>query len=141
MRLHYLASAKHENTQMHRFTPTSYHSLPEFNQTMLDLMQVTLTLLYDCRSLLVVGFFSSPGVAGLADYAIFCCCFFSILTIPFRSAISTSTRRIYAKFADLVELWLLIINLISVFRSLKGLCRGNQFSLALSADLSSGDIR
>ena len=76
MRLHYLASAKHENTQMHRFTPTSYHSLPEFNQTMLDLMQFTLTLLYDCRSLLVVGFFSSPDVAGLADYAIFCCCFF-----------------------------------------------------------------
>ena len=33
------------------------------------------------------------------------------------------------------------INLKLVFRSLKGRCRGNQFLLALSSEVSSGDIR
>jgi len=41
----------------------------------------------------------------------------------------------------LVELWLQVISLKFVVRSLKGRCHGNQFLLALFTELSFGDIQ
>jgi len=68
----------------------------------------------------------------------FCCCFL-FLTIPVRP-ISECTKPIFAKFSELIELWLWMITLVS-FRSPKGRCYGNQCLLALSTQLTFGDIR
>ena len=57
------------------------------------------------------------------------------LTISVRPIISTLTRPICTKFAGLVELWLQTNYLNLVFRSLKGRCCGNQFSLLLLASI------
>jgi len=59
-----------------------------------------------------------------------------------RPIISKSTRPIFTKFSRLVELelWLEMISLKWVFRSLKRRCRCNRFLLAISAHLSSGYI-
>jgi len=80
---------------------------------------------------------------------------FTFLTIPFRRIISTSSAPILATFSGLVgsvrqsdvdlefdlTLWLWMINLKPVFRSLKGPCHGNQF-LVLSMHITDfGDIR
>jgi len=71
-------------------------------------------------------------------------CFAAVyfLTTSVRPIISTSTGPIFARFTGLVELWLLMISQkVVFFRSLKGLCHGNRSLLALSTELSSGDIR
>jgi len=59
-----------------------------------------------------------------------------------RPIISKSTRPIFTKFSRLVELelWLEMISLKWVFRSLKRRCRCSRFLLAISAHLSSGYI-
>jgi len=52
-----------------------------------------------------------------------------------------SGRFFFTKFSALVELWLRMINLKLVFRSLKGRCHGKQFLLAFSTELSCDDSR
>jgi len=47
--------------------------------------------------------------------------FILFLTIPVRPIISKSTGPIFTKFSRLIELWLRVINLKFVFRSLKGI--------------------
>jgi len=68
----------------------------------------------------------------------FCCCFL-FLTIAVRLIISKSSGPVFAKFSGLVELWPQMMKL--VFLSLKRRCHGNRILLALSTELSFGDIR
>jgi len=95
------------------------------------------------------------AVCSAAISSLFIYLFIYFLTIPFRRIISTSSAPILATFSGLVgsvrqsdvdlefdlTLWLWMINLKPVFRSLKGPCHGNQF-LVLSMHITDfGDIR
>ena len=57
----------------------------------------------------------------------FCFLFICLLMIPVRPIISKSTRPMLAIFAEMVELWLWVVDLKFVFRSLKGHCHGSRF--------------
>ena len=66
----------------------------------------------------------------------FCCCFLFLKTVLAWPITPKSTRAIFAKLSSLVELWLWMISLKLVFRSLEGHCSGNQVLLVQPGGLT-----